>query len=352
MLSRFREGRYGKGAFRTDGGVLNPLIRKISDELPEGGAVFSPELLSRIKIFEHNLFGGDYSALPEMDVIFLRNTLIYMSPDHKRNVIDRLADRLKTGGCLFLSAVEMPLISHPALSVREGGGLYYFQKEDPRRLSRSALEHKIAATPSLRAGRAAEAGGAAAASASAPEGESQIKRQEAAAIPYGRPMACFEDGVCEAVALQLNNETAKTEDRQTEEAAALILKLLKLTAANDSVSAAELLSGGASGLWTVIPSLRAFFIAGLKQREGKRTDAEFHYRRALESNPGLWPAKFFLAKLLPGSHPDLPRLVDELKDDIEDYISAHRFDYQFLLDGFNARYFQLICEKMRQGRGG
>jgi chemotaxis protein methyltransferase CheR len=50
-----------------------------------------------------------WPALPVMDVIFLRNVLIYFDVDAKRRVLDKLASVLRPGGYLFLGGVETTL---------------------------------------------------------------------------------------------------------------------------------------------------------------------------------------------------------------------------------------------------
>ena len=76
-----------------------------------------------------NLFADPLEALPDdIDLIFFRNTLIYMKPDIKARVVDRLAKKLAPGGFLFLAAPEMPLIMNRELALREANGVYYFTR--------------------------------------------------------------------------------------------------------------------------------------------------------------------------------------------------------------------------------
>lgn len=62
-------------------------------------------LIKRIKFFKLNLMDSDYK-LPSMDVIFLRNVIIYFDKETKINLIDKMYDALKPGGFLFLGHSE------------------------------------------------------------------------------------------------------------------------------------------------------------------------------------------------------------------------------------------------------
>ncbi len=63
------------------------------------------ELVKRVKFFRLNLSDKEYS-LPPMDVIFLRNVIIYFDKDTKVELINRLHDYIKPGGYLFLGHSE------------------------------------------------------------------------------------------------------------------------------------------------------------------------------------------------------------------------------------------------------
>jgi chemotaxis protein methyltransferase CheR len=71
----------------------------------EGTIRIAAPLRERVRFAQINLNG----CLPELgsfDVIFLRNVLIYFEPDARREVVERLAQRLKPGGWLFVGHSE------------------------------------------------------------------------------------------------------------------------------------------------------------------------------------------------------------------------------------------------------
>jgi len=63
------------------------------------------ELIRDIKFFRLNLNDKNYK-LPQMDVIFLRNAIIYFDQPTKIELIDRLHRFIKPGGFLILGHSE------------------------------------------------------------------------------------------------------------------------------------------------------------------------------------------------------------------------------------------------------
>jgi chemotaxis protein methyltransferase CheR len=47
-----------------------------------------------------------WPAMPEMDVVFMRNVLIYFDVATKKRIFDRLARVIRPGGYLFVGTVE------------------------------------------------------------------------------------------------------------------------------------------------------------------------------------------------------------------------------------------------------
>jgi chemotaxis protein methyltransferase CheR len=72
----------------------------------EGKFRMAPALRARVTLREINLM----RPLPEdadgFDLIFLRNVLIYFAPEDKRAIVERLLERLRPGGLLFIGHAE------------------------------------------------------------------------------------------------------------------------------------------------------------------------------------------------------------------------------------------------------
>jgi chemotaxis protein methyltransferase CheR len=65
-----------------------------------------PELKSMVNFFEHNLVGA--WNIPQVDVIFMRNVLIYFDTQTKKEILERVKSVLAPDGYLFLGTAESP----------------------------------------------------------------------------------------------------------------------------------------------------------------------------------------------------------------------------------------------------
>ncbi|ASJ70399.1 CheR family methyltransferase [Granulosicoccus antarcticus] len=67
-----------------------------------------PILKESIRFEQMNLIGS-WEHLPQMDIIFMRNVLIYFDPDVKSRMLGNTTKVLRSGGCLFLGLSETTL---------------------------------------------------------------------------------------------------------------------------------------------------------------------------------------------------------------------------------------------------
>lgn len=125
-LSAIHKRSYGPNSFREDGRTYHGIVMR--NAVREGkNVVIAEEIEKKIVPLRINLFSDPLDELPgDMDVIFFRNTLIYMKPEAKLKVVRKLAEKLRQGGYLFLGSSEMPLIEHSELALQETDGVYYF----------------------------------------------------------------------------------------------------------------------------------------------------------------------------------------------------------------------------------
>lgn len=66
----------------------------------------APDLRAKVTFERHNLMSQNYRDCGDFDIIFCRNVLIYFDHHTQMDVVSKLCDRLKKGGCLFLSHSE------------------------------------------------------------------------------------------------------------------------------------------------------------------------------------------------------------------------------------------------------
>ncbi len=64
------------------------------------------EILDMVEFRQLNLVDPFPVSLPKMDIIFLRNVLIYFSVDTKEQILDRCHNHIRKDGCLFLGGGE------------------------------------------------------------------------------------------------------------------------------------------------------------------------------------------------------------------------------------------------------
>lgn len=64
-----------------------------------------PEVRRNIKFVKMNLAEA-WPVMPTMDVIFMRNVLIYFTPESKRAILSKVRKQLASDGTLFLGGAE------------------------------------------------------------------------------------------------------------------------------------------------------------------------------------------------------------------------------------------------------
>ena len=116
-LNKAREGLYRTGEFNR--GV--PEIYKKCYFSPDGDQYrIDPAIKNMIEFRELNL-KDEWTALPKMDIIFLRNVLIYFTPTIKAEILAKAQRILRPDGFLFLGSSETTIgVSNGFNRVRKG----------------------------------------------------------------------------------------------------------------------------------------------------------------------------------------------------------------------------------------
>ncbi|MFT3914259.1 MAG: protein-glutamate O-methyltransferase CheR [Anaeromyxobacteraceae bacterium] len=101
-LARAREGRYP--ALKKPQIPPEKLLLHWDEDAD--GALVARDSLRRLVHFDRvNLIRGGW-PIPQFDLIFCRNVLIYFEPDVRAKVVDRLLGKLEPDGYLFLGGAE------------------------------------------------------------------------------------------------------------------------------------------------------------------------------------------------------------------------------------------------------
>lgn len=105
MLERTRAGRYNQ--LEINRGLPATLLVKYFDRQGIEWQI-KPALRSMLEVRELNL-AEPWTQLPPIDVIFIRNVMIYFDVETKKTILRKLRQVLRPGGYLFLGGAETTL---------------------------------------------------------------------------------------------------------------------------------------------------------------------------------------------------------------------------------------------------
>ncbi len=101
-IARAKEGAYSQ--FEVQRGVPAPLLVRFFTQNGKQWQV-KPELKKYVRFFEHNLLSPP-SFAGSVDVVFLRNVLIYMDEATRRKIVRHILSRLAPDGYLVVGSTE------------------------------------------------------------------------------------------------------------------------------------------------------------------------------------------------------------------------------------------------------
>lgn len=126
MLNRSKAGIYSQA--EVNRGLPAPMLVKYFRQQGTTWAI-SDSIKSMVSFFQHNL-ARDLPTLPQVDILAMRNVLIYFDVDTKRMVLDRIRRVLRPGGYLMLGTAETTLnLDERFQRVRLGRGVFYRMSE-------------------------------------------------------------------------------------------------------------------------------------------------------------------------------------------------------------------------------
>ncbi len=113
-LQRAREGMYGKRKLEPLTNDERVRYFKAMDEACESFQV-TDKLRDRVCFSQGNVMKLSEMPMVKMDVIFCQNVLIYFRRWRRKEILNELASRLKSGGLLLIGLGEVVDWSHPQL---------------------------------------------------------------------------------------------------------------------------------------------------------------------------------------------------------------------------------------------
>ena len=105
VLARAREGRFNA----TEIGRGLPAEFRQRYFTPDGDGLRVRDEIRRMVAFRPMNLIGPWPGLPELDLVLLRNVLIYFGADAKRAILQKIHRHLRPDGCLLLGAAESTL---------------------------------------------------------------------------------------------------------------------------------------------------------------------------------------------------------------------------------------------------
>lgn len=117
VLETARRGIYARDMVKPVPAALRQAYVMEPRDRQRDAVRISPALRSAIGFAPLNLMDSTYPVGNPMDLIFCRNVLIYFNKTSQRQVVSRLVDNLKPGGCLFLGHSEGGAAHDPRLSL-------------------------------------------------------------------------------------------------------------------------------------------------------------------------------------------------------------------------------------------
>jgi chemotaxis protein methyltransferase CheR len=127
VLTKARKGRYSQ--LEMNRGMPAACLAKHFERVGTAWQV-RQKVRSMVSFRQLNL-GQDFPPMPSVDVVFLRNVLIYFDSETKQKVLNRVTEVIRPGGYLFLGASESTLgLEESFERIQHGSVLVYRTLKD------------------------------------------------------------------------------------------------------------------------------------------------------------------------------------------------------------------------------
>ncbi len=338
-ISQLSRGVFPLSSLRSDGKIHHGLLEYCGVKTESAWKAL-PHSLKRLDIRHINLMK---SALPEqgsIDIIFFRNTLVYVPQARKAALLTRVLSCLAPGGYLFLSSPEVPTIRHPELSVLEEGGCFFFHKIPDTKLQKPASTTAKIGPSLIRAlsSPVLEKVGPSQQELAQGQGQSKKMRPRVTAQELSKGL--------ELSSLWAKNPEAKNLVKPEEgpRACAEILSSIMEAVHLNQYSRADDLIHQFEGL--AQESHISLYLRGISHKhQGRLPEAIDVWERCRSYEPKFWPSLFQAGMANAVRDPQRSReLLHECLGALEG--RPNETAYFILLEGFDASYYRRMAEKM------
>jgi chemotaxis protein methyltransferase CheR len=355
LLQQFKSGRFSLSSFRTDGKRWHSLLEPLGST-DNAHWIASPRLMERFDIREFNVLSKEKPHHEAFDIVFFRNTLVYMKEERKQEAMDGIVSSMKEGGILFVSSPEVPGVHHDDLHVLDAGECFYFRKEtgagrdgrgvipkDQRHLSpgKSLPSGIPSPSPSEFTDKAANIFGLAEDAAGA------IRRPSLKPLPSARLRDALKDAERRSVSgdglplsVEMGDMAYSLDD--------ILLSAMKALNEGEFDEAENWLLALEAEIGE---SYIGFYLSGLifKHRE-RFSEAIEAFERALDHERNFWPALFHAG--MASARTDKMKSTRFMKECLERMESpGASAPCSFLLEGFDSEYYKMMAAKIANRDG-
>ena len=129
MLARARSGRFRQ--IEVNRGLPAPFLVKYFERIGSEWQIREP--IRRMVDFSHLNLAAPWPGIPSMDLLLLRNVLIYFSSEVRRTILQNVRRCLRRDGYLFVGGGETSLVLDRTFEpVRAGKTVYYRAAREER----------------------------------------------------------------------------------------------------------------------------------------------------------------------------------------------------------------------------
>lgn len=342
-LESLKSGIFPLSSFRNDGKKWHPLLSACGTMHKDSWHA-SEESLSYIHIQHLNILSGEKPSEESQDIVFFRNTLVYMKNEHKEKAVSRIITSLRPGGFLFVASPEVPTIQHPELEVMEKDGVFFFKKVYPK--AEQSEEEPHAKSYLMQSSKTSSSRDSTQKRLTQKEkNTAAINRELRKAAPKKISTVEIQKGLALASLWTLNPQLKKDAlaDSTDVQTAAMIEGIMIAIQSNQFTVADELLHRFEE---LAKENFLSLYLRGLSlKHQGDNAAALELWEHARLFNPKFWPALFQAGLSYEKTNPERSRLL------LKECVLAIQSDLTgnqniILLEGFDASYFQRMAEKL------